>query len=52
MQDDLTDAYYVCTKKSRLVERVALKNSIQIITLKLKNRHWHCQLRAITNTYM
>ena len=36
MQDDLIDAYYVCIKKKRLVERVAKKVSIHIITLKVK----------------
>ena len=32
MQDDQIDAYFVCIKKKRLVERV----SIQIITLKVE----------------
>jgi len=36
MQDDLIDAYYVCIKKSRLVERVAKIVSIQKTTLKLE----------------
>jgi len=36
MQDDLIDAYFVCVKKKRLVERVAKKVSIQIITLKVE----------------
>ena len=36
MQADLQDAYYVCIKKKRLVERVAKKVSTQIITLKLE----------------
>jgi len=31
MQDDLIDAYYVCIKKKRLVERVAKNVSTQII---------------------
>ena len=35
MQDDLIDAYYVCIKKEGLVERVAKKVSIQIITLEV-----------------
>jgi len=42
MQDDLIDHMHnicVCIKKKRLVDRVAKKVSIQIITLKLKNRH-------------
>ena len=30
---------------------VAKKVSIQIITLKLRNKQCHCQLRAITNNY-
>ena len=34
MQDDLIGAYFVCTEKKRLVERVAKKVSIQI-TLKV-----------------
>ena len=38
MQDDLIDAYCVCTKKKRLVERVAKKVSIQIITLKVEKQ--------------
>ena len=32
MQDDLIVAYYMCIKKKLLVERVAKKVSIQIIT--------------------
>jgi len=36
MQDDLIDAYYMCFNKKRLVERVAKKVSIQIITLKVE----------------
>jgi len=36
MHDDLIDAYYRCIEKKRLVERVAKKVSIQIITLKLE----------------
>jgi len=36
MQGDLIDAYYVCIKKKRLVDRVAKKVSTQIITLKLE----------------
>ena len=36
MQDDLIDAYHVCIKKKRLVERVAKKKYTQIITLKVE----------------
>jgi len=36
MQGDLIDAYYVCIKKKQLVERVAKKVSIQILTLTCK----------------
>jgi len=36
MQDDLIDAYFACIKKKRLLERVANKVSIQIITLKVE----------------
>jgi len=36
MQDDLTDAYFVCIKNKRLVERVSEKVSIQKITLKVE----------------
>jgi len=36
MQDDLIDAYFVCIKKKRLVERVAKNVSIQIIALKVE----------------
>ena len=36
MQADLQDAYYVCIKKKRLVERVAKKVSTQILTLTCK----------------
>ena len=35
-KDDLIDAYFVCIKKKLLVERVAKKVSIQIITLKVE----------------
>jgi len=38
MQDDLIDAYFVCTKKKRLVEGDAKKVSIQIITLKVEKQ--------------
>ena len=38
MQDDLIDAYCVCSKKKRLVERDAKKVSIQIITLKVEKQ--------------
>jgi len=36
MQDDLIDAYFVFIKKKRLVERVAKKVSIQIISSKVE----------------
>jgi len=36
MQDYLKDAYFVCIKKKRLVERVTQKVSIQMITLKVE----------------
>ena len=36
MQDDQIYAYVICIKKKRLVERVAKKVSIHIITLKVK----------------
>ena len=51
MQDDLLDAYCVCIHYKRLVERVA-KKTFHTNNNMLKNWHWHCQLRAITNNYM
>jgi len=36
MQNDLIYAYFVCIMKKRLMERVAKKVSIQIITLKVE----------------